>query len=124
MPTEELLQWLGDVKVGTNDGRIKWKVSNPTTYLWEARASRPARVVLQRIDRAVPVQTEKGVIQESSPAYILQVFDLASPGAAPVVFNGSIEREVNSLLKDLFENVVHVSQRQEIDFLNSILPKP
>ena len=116
--------WLQQAIAGTNSGQISWRLVNPTTYTWETSPP-PSRVVLQRVERQENVNVMVGgrVQKKVSSAFLLQAFDLSKPQIPQVTLNGSDDSITNNALKELFDAVEIVANRERINFLKSLLPK-
>jgi hypothetical protein len=123
MSSPELHLWVDVVIKLTDSGEIKWKQLNPTSYSWEQVAPKNARVILQRVERLMPFRTAQGsVAQKKVSYYILQVFETAKQPSPMVTLNGPDDAESNTQLEKLYSIVEKVSERENLDFLNSLLP--
>jgi len=122
-----LAAWVEKVIADTQSRQISWKSVNPTTYLWETSPPRPARVVLQRVERVEVLQATaiRPSQRKTITTLLLQAFDLSKP-QAPVVatLNGADDPETNDALKVMYETVARVATKETLEFLNSLLPKP
>jgi hypothetical protein len=94
--------------------------------MWETSQPRPARVVLQRVDRVEVVQAVAGrpAQRKMTTNLVLQAFDLSKPQTPVATLNGAEDPETNDILKTMYEAVVKVATKETLDFLNSLLPKP
>jgi hypothetical protein len=124
MPSLEVRDWVNQVIHSTESGAIQWRPANPTTYTWDTRSPKAARVILQRIDRMENYRTQTGAVgQRKVFNYLLQAFDLSAQQATPVLtINGSEDAEANPQLENLYTIISNTTIRENIDFLKSILP--
>jgi 3-methyladenine DNA glycosylase/8-oxoguanine DNA glycosylase len=123
MPNPELRDWLNQTTLVTQAGTIKWRIANPTTYTWDIPAPKNGRVILQRVERVEAYQEAPGrMAQRKIVNYIMQVFDLHKPQTPVIQFNGADDPEANTQLEKLFEIVSSEVMRENLIFLNSLLP--
>jgi hypothetical protein len=123
MPNPELHDWLDQVMKATDEGTIKWRMANPTTYTWEIPAPKNGRVILQRVDRMETYQVAPGrVAQRKIVQYILQVFDLQKLQVPAIQLSGAEDPEANTQLEKLFGVASSAATRDSLNFLKSLLP--
>ena len=125
MSDPALNDWIEQLIADTRAGQIPWRLVNPTTYTWDTPQPRPARVVIQRVERTENIVLGAGRTQRKvTSSFVLQAFDLAKNQTMPLVtLNGAEDSPANEILKKLHTEVVNWTTRASIEFLNSLLPK-
>jgi hypothetical protein len=121
----ELKAWIDRVIADTQAGKIPWNQANPTTYTWEMNQPRPARVVLQRIERVEQLVVGPGRIQQkrTTSHFVFQVFDLTKPNLPLLNLNGQEDPDVNEPLNRMYKAVANVESKETLEFLKSLLPQ-
>lgn len=123
MPNPEMSEWVDQVLRATEEGAIKWRASNPTTFTWDVPAPKNGRVILQRVERVEAYLIGAGQMgQRKIVHYVLQVFDLQKQPGPAVQINGADDSQANTQLEKLFETASSAVARGNLDFLKSLLP--
>lgn len=106
----------------TRSGDIDWTKANPTTFVWEVKSPKRARVTLQQVDRRERDQATRAL--KTTRAYVFNVHDLATGAVANqrLSVSGTDDPEVNEILKTLFETIASGVTRKGLDFLKSVIP--
>jgi hypothetical protein len=123
----ELSAYIEQVIAATRAGTMSWMEVNPTTFVWDTREPRPARLSLQKVARTVPIQSGRpGYGTRIDTTYLLQALEMNfnNPAASKVrlSMNGAEKPEMNDSLKTLYMLVEAAKIKDSVDFLRSIIP--
>jgi hypothetical protein len=129
MPTpdvDELLAYISQLIEATRSGAMSWAEANPSTFIWDTRQPKPARLSLQKVARNVQVQPGRaGYGTRAEISYLLQALEI-SPSAQilRLSINGAENQKLNGSLDELYKLVEGKKVRDNIEFLKSIIPPP
>jgi len=118
---EELVKYLTQLIETTNSGKMKWVKENPTTFTWTTNNPRPARIIVQKVDRQRRVQSIAGFVSQTFSTYVFQVIE-PNTNIQRLSIDEPSDPELQKVLGALYSCVQSSILQSGVDFLKSILP--
>jgi len=120
MNTAELTAYIDQLRADTKTGKLKWKKSNPTTFIFKSAG---AQLSIQKIQQTRHVAVVGGGIRrETVENYVFQAFELPS-GTLKLTINTTDKdaAAVTNPLKNLYEAITGTLDQEGLDFLKHVI---
>jgi len=124
MPTnnEEFLKYLSQLIEATQSGKMRWAKENPTTFTWTTNSPRPAKIILQKIDRQNRVRDSIGrLLVNTTSSFVFQVIE-PNTNIQKLYSDDPNDAELQKNLEVLYRSIQNSIAQAGLDFLKSILP--
>jgi hypothetical protein len=117
---DELIIYINKITESTRLGEMLWTRINPTTYTWSTDKPKPAKIILQQVQRSTRRIIGGNIIVRTSTHYLFKVID--QHGQEVIAVDGSEDESINTSLSPLYEAILSGFTQKGIEFLKTILP--